>query len=160
MPLNKKHYLPNEKDRESKWYHPVYKMGGKSAKEFQRIEDLLDEMTCDLVNGKAKSEIILKAQNGLYENQKKGVEYREASEYYKAILSRLQIDEPDKDNAKSAFYSMYLNIYREQLEEGNLMGAKATLDSMVKLMGLDKPTNAIQVNNSSDKVEIKFGFSE
>lgn len=136
-------------------------MGSKSLKEFNRIEDLLDEATCDLVNGISKSEILLKFQNGLYENQTKGVSLSTAEEYYKAILSRLQIDEPDKDNARQIFYSMYLQLYREQMEVGNTLGAKQTLDSMVKLMGLDKqnPSTAIQVNTNNDKVEINFGFN-
>lgn len=162
MPLNKKHYLPNKKDREYKGhFHPLYKFATPNKREFQRIEDLLDEMTCSLVNGKSKSEIILMAQNGLFENQTKGVSYDTANEYYKAVLSRLQIDEPDKDNARSVFYQMYLQIYKEQMEEGNLMGAKATLDSLTKLMGLDKPMNQtnVQINNDDKNgITVNFGF--
>lgn len=162
MPLNKKHFLPNKKDRETKFYHPIYKMGSKSLKEYQRIEDLLDEATCDVINGISKSDILLKFKNGMYENMSKGVTLPIAEEYYKAILSRLQIDEPEKDNARQVFYSMYLQLYREQMEIGNYLGARQTLDSMVKLMGLDKQNNTnIQINGSDDgKVVVNFGFKE
>lgn len=160
--LDKRHFLPNKKDRENKFFHPVYKMGSNSLKEYQRIEDLLEEVVCDVINGKSKSDILLKAQNGLYENQKKGVTYQRATEYYNAALSRLEVDEPDKNNARQILYGMYLNIYREQMEEGNLVGAKQTLDSLTKLMGLDKPDSQtnVQINSNDNKVEIKFGFQE
>lgn len=160
MSLNKKHFLPNKSEREYKYFHPIYKMGGHSLKEFQRIEDLLDDSTCDLINGLSKSEILLKFQNGMYEDQHgKGVSLNTAEEYYKAILSRLSLDrDRDVEQVKDALYSQYLNIYREAMESGNLMMAKSTLDSLVKLYGIDKqPENAIQIN-STGSVDIKFGF--
>ena len=161
MSLDKRHYSPNKKDRKIEQnFHPIYKCAVPNKKNFERIEEILDEATCDFINGKSKSDILLKLENGLYNGQKKGLSYNTALEYYNAVLSRLQVDELEKDNAKSAFYAMYLNIYAEQMEVGNLVGAKQTLDSMVKLMGLDKtPDTAIQINNSNDKVEIKFGFN-
>ena len=161
--MNKKHFLPNAEDRKNEWYHPLYKYQSKSCKEYKRVEALLDEITCDLINGKSKSDIILALEQGdIYENQTKKVKHRTACDYYRAVISRLQLDEPDKDNARQIFYSMYLNLYREQLEMGNHIGAKATLDSMVKLMGLDKPvTNAIQINSLEDgNVSINFGFEK
>lgn len=159
--MDKKHFLPNAKDRKVEWYHPLYKMSSKSLKEYNRVEDLLDECTCDLINGKSKSDIIIKLESGLYENQHKKVSHKTALEYYNCILSRLQIDEPEKDKAKNIFYSMYLNLYREQMEMGNHIGAKATLDSMVKLMGLDKPTNAILINSDKEGgVTVNFGFEK
>lgn len=161
MSLDKRHSLPNKKDRKVDYFHPIYKHSSKSVKEFNRVEDVLDEVTCDLINGMSKSDILLKLHNGLYENQKKGITYPMALEYYNAVLNRLQIDEPEKDNARQVFYSMYLNLYREQMEVGNTLGAKATLDSMIKLMGLDRqsPTTAIQINSNNDTMEIKFGLN-
>ena len=159
--IDKKHYLPKKKDRANKWFHPIYKYNSKSQQEYNRIEDLLDEITVDVVNGLAKSDIFLKMESGLYENMKKGVKHDTALDYYRAVMSRLQIDEPDRDNAKNIFYSMYLNLYREQMEVGNTIGAKATLDSMVRLMGLDKPTNAILINSDKEGgITVNFGFSD
>ena len=159
--MDKKHFLPNPKDRKNEWYHPLYKMSSKSLKEYNRVEDLLDEATCDLINGKSKSDIIIKLEGGMYENQTKKLTHKTALEYYNAILSRLQVDEPEKDKARNIFYSMYLNLYREQMEDGNTIGAKATLDSMVKLMGLDKPTNAILINSGKEGgITVNFGFEK
>lgn len=164
MPLDKRHFSPSKSEREihvNDYYHPIYKTGGNNIKEYKRIEDLLDEATCDFINGLSKSDILIKFEKGLYDNQKKGVGHNIALQYYRAILSRLEIDEPNKDEAKYAFYSMYLNLYREAMEAGNRMEAKQILDSMVKLTGLDKqtPQTAIQVNGG-DKVEVKFGFEK
>lgn len=164
MALDKKHYLPKKSDREYKGhFHPLYKLATPNKREYDRIESLLEEVVCDVVNGKSKSDIILKAQNGLYENQSKGVVYNTALEYYNAALSRLQVDEVDKDNAKTIIYGQYLNLYKEMMEEGNLIGAKQVLDSLTKLMGLDKPDNQtnVQINNNNDgTLSINFGFSE
>ena len=99
--MDKKHFLPNAKDRKVEWYHPLYKMSSKSLKEYNRVEDLLDECTCDLINGKSKSDIIIKLESGLYENQHKKVSHKTALEYYNCILSRLQIDEPEKDKGST-----------------------------------------------------------
>lgn len=160
MPLNKKHYLPNKKDRECEGhYHPLYKMATPNKREFQRIEDLLDEITVDVVNGKGKSEILLRCRNGTYENMPKGVSLSTAEDYYKAVMSRLQLDEIEKDNARSVFYSMYLNMYEEAMSIGNHLVAKGILDSMVKLMGLDKPQQTnIQINNADEGLTINFNL--
>lgn len=156
--LDEKHFLPDKSKRKLEYFHPIYKCASYSKREFDRVENVLDAATCDLINGKSKSDILLKLENGLYEDQNKGLCHQKAEEYYRAILSRLKVDEPDLDNAKSAFYSMYLNLYNEAMERGNTLVAKQVLDSMVKLMGIDKPSTAIQVNTGNEKVEINFGF--
>lgn len=164
MPLDKKHYLPNKKDRElTPHFHPIYKLSAPNKKEFDRVEKVLDEVTCDVVNGLPKSDIMLKLMNGEYENQNKGVHEDRAREYYNAVMSRMELDNDGQiENARNVFSSMYLNLYKECLEIGNHIGAKAALDSLVKLMGLDKPTNQtnIQVNNSSQGLTINFGIND
>lgn len=160
MSLDKKHYLPNKKDRVlDKHWHPIFKFATPNKKEFDRVENLLDEISCDVVNGKGKSEIMMKCRQGMYEHMSKGVSYNTASEYYNAVMSRLQLDEVDKDNAKSVFYSMYLNMYEEAMSIGNHMVAKGILDSMVKLMGLDKPNSQTNIQVNSDNVKLSFGFN-
>ena len=163
MSLAKEHYLPRKTDREKKWYHPIYQYGSHSQKEYNRIEALLDEITCDVVNGVSTSEILLYLQSGdRYENQKKPLSPVTANSYIDAVRSRLALDRNrDSEQVKDAIYSQYLQIYRESMENGNLMMAKSTLDSLVKLYGFDKaPTTAVQINNSSDGVTINFGFEK
>lgn len=160
--LSEKHYSPDISKRKLEYFHPIYKCASHSKKEFDRVERVLDEATCDLINGKSKSDILLKLENGLYTDQPKGLCHQKAEEYFRAILSRLKVDEPDIDNAKASFYSMYLNLYNEAMEMGNTLIAKQVLDSMVKLMGLDKPpTTAIQINSGKENgVTVNFGFDK
>lgn len=167
MSLDKRHYSPRPSERKmEKQFHPIYKCAVPNKKNFDRVEALLDEITTDLINGVARSEIIIKLtdKNELhYENQIKSLSYIAADEYLKAAYSRLSLDrDRDVEQVKDALYSQYLNIYRECLESGNLMAAKATLDSLVKLYGIDRaPQNAIQINTDKENgVVINFGFSE
>lgn len=161
--LDKRHYLPNPEDRKiTERFHPIYKGGTINKKEFDRIEDLLQEITCDVTNGIPFSDIMIKLkQGGHYENQPKPVSYQTAERYLDAVKSRLSLDRNrDLEQVKDALYSQYLNLYRESMENGNHMLAKQVLDSLVKLYGIDKPTapqTAIQVNDG--KVEIRFGLN-
>ena len=167
MPLNKLHYSPNVEDRKVKQhFHPIYKMSCPVKKEFDRIEDLLDEICVDTVNGIPNSEIILKLTDKNqthYNNQTKAVTVKTAKEYLKAVESRLALDRRrDIDAVKDSLYAQYLNLYRECLEMGNHMTAKSVLDSLMKLYGLDKPINQtnVQINGNDDgKIEINFGFA-
>lgn len=162
MSLDKRHFMPKKADRDFSYFHPIYKMASASKKEYDRVENLLDEATVDFINGKSKSDILLKLEAGLYPSQNKGINHNQAIQYFQAILSRLKIDEPDQDAAKSVFYSMYLNLYNEAMNSGNNMHAKQVLDSMVKLMGLDKPANQTNIQVNSDKengITINFGYS-
>ena len=152
---------------EEKNFHPIYKMSTQNKKEFDRIEGLLDEICVMTVNGLPQSEIILmltdKTQNH-FNNQTKPVSVATAKEYLKAVESRLALDRRrDIDAVKDSLYAQYLNLYRECLEMGNHMTAKSVLDSLMKLYGLDKPTNQtnVQINGNDDgKIEINFGIKK
>lgn len=163
MALDKRHYLPKKSDRKyNGHFHPVYGWSTINKKEFDRIEALLEELVVDVINGKSKSDILEKCKLGMYENMEKGVTYQTATEYYKCVMNRLKLDEPESiDNARSVIFSMYLNLYNEAMESYDHLGARSTLDSMVKLLGLAKKDadTAIQINNTSDGVTINFGFS-
>lgn len=165
MSLDKRHYSPNKDERTTKQtFHPIYKMKSPAKKEFDRVEALLDEVTVDVVNGIPKSEIFLKLTDKEqlhYPHQNKALSYYVAEEYWRAIEARLALDRNrDCERVKDALYAQYLNIYREAVEMGNLMVAKATLDSLQKLYGIDKPNQTnVQINSGDEnKVEIKFGF--
>lgn len=163
MPISKKHYSPNKEDREVKQtFHPIYKMACPTKKEFDRVEEILDNVVCDIVNGLSKSDIYFKLKNGQYPLMKKGLAEPTCKEYYDAAMSRLKYDREEKEEAlKDKLYAMYENLYREAMVEGSNMQAKAVLDSIVKLAGLDKPKTAIQINNTEkDGIVINFGFDK
>lgn len=161
--MDKRHFLPKKEDRELKqFFHPVYKMGTHSKKEYDRVECLLDEISADVCNGLTFSEIMLHLkQNDRYENQKKPVKHNTAVEYIEAVKSRMALDRNrDIEQVKDALYTQYLNLYREALEAGNLITAKAVLDSLVKLYGIDKsPAAAVQINTDKESVSINFGLN-
>lgn len=159
--LDERHFLPNKEDREYNGnYHPIYKLATPNKKEFERIENVLEEVTCDVVNGLPKSDILLKLKNGEYDSQSKGIGLRRANEYYSAVMSRLRVDSEEQiENARNIITSMYLNIYRECMEIGNHIGAKGALDSLSKVIGLDRPQQTnIQINNNDDGLTINFNL--
>lgn len=162
MPINKKHYLPNKSDREVEAkFHPIYKMACPNKKNFDRVEEVLDAVVCDIINGKSKSDIYFKLKSGEYPNMKKGLADPTINEYYAAAMSRLRYDREEKEEAlKDKLFAMYENLYNEAMEGGENMQAKAILDSIVKMAGLDKPKTAIQINNTEkDGLTINFGFT-
>ena len=56
--------------------------------------------------------------------------------------------EEKEEALKDKLFAMYENLYNEAMEGGENMQAKAILDSIVKMAGLDKPKTAIQINNT------------
>ena len=160
MSLDKRHFSPNKSDRQIKqWFHPLYRMESPSKKEFERIECLLDEVSVDVVNGLTFSEILLHLeQGGRYEHQKKPLSHQTAVQYVEAVKSRMALDRNrDHDQVKDVLYSQYLNLYREALEQNNIITAKQVLDSLVKLYGFDKaPAAAVQINTDKEQVNINF----
>lgn len=157
MALDKRHFSPNKDERQCKYFHPIYKYGSNSAKEFDRIERLLDEMSVDYINGKTKSDIYLKLASGGYKNGT-AVKKPAFDEYWRAIESRLSIDrERDMEQIKDALYAKYIALYEESVESGNILGAKSVLDSLMKLMGIDSKQQNINIAPAND-ITIKFGF--
>ena len=162
--LAKEHYFPDpEKRKVDGYFHPLYKYTEKNKKKFERVEDILDEMTCSVANGMSRSDIIQKLERGGYAGQNgKGLSTNTAIKYYNCVLSRLKIDRSrDVEEARDVLWSRYESLLYEAIDNGNRMEAKSILDSMAKFMGLDKPTTAIQINNTDkDGITINFGFSQ
>ena len=165
MALDKRHYMPKKEDREhkTKW-HPIYKYGSNSKKEYERIENLLDEISVDVCNGLTFSEIILHLKQGdRYEHQTKPIKDNTIKQYIDAVKSRLALDRSrDVEQVKDVLYTQYINLYREALEGGNLITAKSVLDSLIKLYGIDKPAQqtAVQINTNKENLNINFGFPD
>lgn len=160
MPISKKHYSPNPSERKIEGtFHPIYKMACPNKKNFDRVEEVLDEVVCDIINGKSKSDIYFKLKNGEYPNMKKGLADPTIKEYYDAAMSRLRYDREEKEEAlKDKLYAMYQNLYNEAMLGGENMQAKAILDSIVKMAGLDKPKQQINIQTETGDLKINFGF--
>ena len=161
--LAKEHYYTDPKLRKvDGYFHPLYKYTEKNKKKFERVEDVLDAVTCDVANGYSKTDIIQKLERGQYAGQNgKGLATCTAHTYYDCVLQRLKIDRTrDVEQARDVLWARYEGLLSEAIESGNRLEAKAILDSMAKFMGLDKPTTAIQINNTDKEgITINFGFT-
>lgn len=163
--LHKEHFNADpEKRKIEGHFHPIYKYCERSKKEFERVENILDAVTCDVANGLGKSDILQKLERGQYPYQnEKGLSSTTAHAYYNCVMQRLKVDRTkDVEQARDVIFTRYETLLAEAIENGNRLEAKAILDSMAKFMGLDKqPQTAIQVNSTEKEgITINFGFSK
>lgn len=158
--LDEDHLLPSKLQR--------YKRGGSFAERarstlFNQVDDVLDEVYCDICNGVARSDIVQKLMKTQYESQsgqQKNMTYRTANEYYNCALDRMHFN-TDIEHArlKDIFYNRYESLLEAAVKKGDIFNAKGVLDSMAKIfLGMDKQQNNIQINNNKDGITIHFGF--
>ena len=148
--------LPSERKSRA-----VYNGFKANCKKYQEIEDLIYALTCDIVNGVSRSDIITKLKEGLYKEHPKQYKESTAIAYYCTAMQRLKEDrEIDAETLKDKLYSQYYQLYKDAIENGNVIGAKAVLDSIAKtFLDVDKKNTNIQVNANTDGVTINFGFA-
>lgn len=118
---------------------------------------LTEEIAADIVNGVAKSDILTKLENNIYQYQERGFSTVQSYRWYNDGVKRLQQDSDDRMEVKrDILWSRYQQIYQDALESGQLGVAKATLDSIAKVFGLQAPE---QKEITLKEAEIKFGFN-
>lgn len=160
--LDEDHLLPSKLQR--------YKRGESFAERarstlFNQVDDVLDEVYCDICNGVARSDIVQKLMKTQYESQsgqQKNMTYRTANEYYNCALDRMHFN-TDIEHArlKDIFYNRYESLLETAIKKGDVFNAKGVLDSMAKIfLGMDKQQNNIQINNNADGITIHFGFTK
>ena len=59
------------------------------------------------------------------------------------------------------FYGRYEAILEQCIKNGDMYNARATLDSMARIFGIERKTPDTQVNiqNNSENIKISFGFA-
>ena len=160
--LDEDHLLPSKLQR--------YKRGGSFAERarstlFNQVDDVLDEVYCDICNGVARSDIVQKLMKTQYESQsgqQKNMTYRTANEYYNCALDRMHFN-TDIEHArlKDIFYNRYESLLEAAVKKGDIFNAKGILDSMSKIfLGGDATKNKIEINSKDGQVVIKFGFGD
>jgi len=160
--LDEDHLLPSKLQR--------YKRGESFAERarstlFNQVDDVLDEVYCDICNGVARSDIVQKLMKTQYESQsgqQKNMTYRTANEYYNCALDRMHFN-TDIEHArlKDIFYNRYESLLETAIKKDDIYNAKGILDSMAKIfLGMDKQQNNIQINNNKEGITIKFGFTK
>ena len=158
--LDEDHLLPSKLQR--------YKRGESFAERarstlFNQVDDVLDEVYCDICNGVARSDIVQKLMKTQYESQsgqQKNMTYRTANEYYNCALDRMHFN-TDIEHArlKDIFYNRYESLLEAAVKKGDIFNAKGILDSMSKIfLGGDATKNKIEINSKDGQVVIKFGF--
>lgn len=131
----------------------------KQLDEYDRVQRLIEEIQCDLVNGVLRSEIFRKVQERVYENLgEKIVGKRQIENYIQAARMLLKEDRVEKINElKDMLYSQYMAQYAEATEMGNVMAAKSILDSIAKTFLPDEKT--LNLNAKGD-ITIDFKLTD
>lgn len=160
--LSEDHLLPTKRQRYKKG--STYLERAHSAL-FNTADDIIDDVYVDIANGVSRSDITQKLMNGLYSSQKgqqKNMSYRQAQEYWNTALERMHYNKDiELDKLRDVFYSRYEALFEEAVKKNDIYNAKAILDSMSKIFGIEQktPNTAIQINNGGDdKIVINFGL--
>ena len=132
---------------------------GKGYKEKREIARrlLIEEVAVDLVNGVPKSEILQKLQDGIYEHVTSPTMSMVTSyRVYNAAMAKIRQDSEDSITEKrELLWSRYENLYRESLELGNHMNARACLSDMARIFGLQAPEQK-EVTLTNTKIDFAF----
>ena len=127
---------------------------------YNKADDLVELVYVDIANGVSRSNVIDKLQKGLYHNQP--YKARQAAYYYDAALSRFAVDcDVEDKKLRDMFYGRYEAILEQCIKNGDMYNARATLDSMARIFGIERKTPDTQVNiqNNSENIKISFGFA-
>ena len=147
------HYQPKAKDRKT--------TSRTAAKEFKRVDTIIDQIYCDICNGLTRDDIISKVVNRMYEGQRGKPKRETAADYYCAAIRRIQgnMDEIDK-NLAATLYTRYEMLFNESLKKGDLRLSRDILNDMSRIFGPERDkTLTVQADTNEKVLRISFGFS-
>lgn len=161
--LSSKHLERNPEDRKPR---VAISNQGKSqhrkAKEFERVEGIINQIYVDICNGVSKTDIYDKVMTGRYEGLKNpnGMSRESAYKYYVFAMERVGVDREKDENAlRDKLYSRYETLLQDAIKRGDIYNARGVLDSIAKIFLPNKPDTAIQINNNKEGISINFGFN-
>lgn len=133
----------------------------KKLDEYDRVERLISEIQCDLVNGVLRSDIFRKFKEGLYENLgEKKIGERQIQNYITAAWHKMKEDRVEKvQELRDMLFSQYMAIYNESTTTGNVLAAKSCLDSIAKIFLPDEKNINLNANVQGD-ISVNFNFIE
>lgn len=152
MTLVKTHIQNNKPKRGTK-------LSQRQLDEYDRVERLINEVQCDLVNGVLRSDIFRKFNEGLYENLgEKKIGERQIQNYVNAAWEKMKEDRVEKVNElRDMLFSQYMALYNDAVMDGNTIAAKSCLDSIAKIFLPDEKN--LNLNAKVDgEIIIDFGF--
>lgn len=130
---------------------------------YNKADELVTLVYCDIANGVSRSQIIDKITQGAYEGMERPFVARTAANYYNAALDRFAVDcDVEAEKLRNLFYGRYEALLEEAVKKGDLYNARGILDSMSRIfIGENKnPNTAIQIVNNKEGININFGFSQ
>lgn len=135
------------------------RMSQRTLDEYDRVQRLIDEVHCDLVNGVMRSEIFNKFKERIYENlSEKDIGERQIQNYIKAAWELIQEDRIERiQELRALLFSQYMAQYNEATEMGNVIAAKSCLDSIARIFLPDEKTLNLNANVQGD-ITIDFNL--
>ena len=162
MPIAKSHGDPDKANRVAKL--GIDKNGGFLAKTkvYKQVDEIIDQVYCDIANGRTKTEIITMLKNGDYG---KSMQTRNAYDHYNAAVARF-CDEKNEEaeKLKAIYFGRFETLYADAVKKGDIYNANNILQSVCRIFGLEAPKTpdtAIQINSDKENgITINFGFNK
>ena len=131
----------------------------KQLDEYDRVQRLIEEIVVDLTNGVMRSEIFNKFRDRLYENlSEKNIGERQIQNYIKAAWEIIKEDRIEKiQELRDLLFTQYMSQYNEATMSGNVLAAKACLDSIAKIFLPDEKTLNLNAKVEGD-ITIDFNL--
>ena len=159
--LAKSHSNKSKSARKAKKNPPMVGGGVPTMTDsYNKADDLVSLVYCDIANGVSRSVIIDKITKGVYEGMERPFCKRTAAYYYNAALDRFSVDtDIEAEKLRKMFYGRYEALLEEAVQRGDIYNARNILDSMCRIFGVERkePQTAIQVNGGD--IKISFGFN-
>lgn len=162
MPYAKSHSNARAFERNPKAGNYIGKPLKSSNEKYRKVDEVITEIYCNICNGKSKTDIIEGLMSGEYDTPKKKLSKESAGIYYKRAIERLKENAALKeDEFLAILLSRYETILEDCMKANDRQNARQTLDSLVKLLGLNKSDKSqVEINKNDDKIVISFGFSK
>ena len=163
--LAKSHSNKSKSDRKAK-KNPPMKNGGvpTCTDAYNKADDLVEKVYCDIANGVSRSVVIDKITKGVYDGMERPLAKRTAAYYYNAALDRFAVDtDIEAEKLRQMFYTRYETLLEEAVKKGDLYNARGILDSMSRIFGVERktPDTAIMINSDKEGgVTVNFGFEK
>lgn len=162
--LAKSHGNKSKSDRKAK-KSPVKKGAMPTLTDaYNKADDLVEKVYCDIANGVSRSVVIDKITKGVYEGMERPLAKRTAAYYYNAALDRFAVDtDIEAEKLRQMFYTRYETLLEEAVKKGDLYNARGILDSMSRIFGVERktPDTAIMINSDKEGgVTVNFGFEK
>jgi len=162
--LAKTHSKQSKLDRKAKKNPPIVGGVPTLTEAYNKADDLVSQVYCDIANGVSRSVVIDKIVKGVYDGMDRPLAPRTAANYYNAALDRFAVDtDVEAEKLRQVFYTRYESLLEEAVKKGDLYNARGILDSMSRIFGIERktPDTAIMINSDKENgVTINFGFNK